>query len=180
MTQLCWKTCGPETTYEPVIQVRLTTKTNLATRVLMACAVNDGITLKSAEIAEACNASPNHLLQVVNALQANGFVTTIRGRGGGLRLTRSAAQISIGEVFRIFEAGLPFAECFDPDTNTCPLSQVCRLRGYVSRAVEAFYHELDMVTLADLTKGNCGLAALLAVPETLRGMCRDKAATAAL
>jgi len=157
--------------------MRLTTKTNLAARVLMACAANDGVTLRSAEIARKCNASPNHLLQVVNALQARGFVETIRGRSGGLRLARAPDRISIGEVFRVFEAGLPFAECFDPQTNTCPLAATCRLRGYVSRAVEAFYHELDMVTLADLVTGNCGLIALLEVSGTLRRDCLEAALT---
>ncbi len=88
-------------------------------------------TLRSAEIAQACNASLNHLLQVVNALQTIGFVETIRGRSGGLRLTRPPAQISIGELFRVFEAGVPFAECFSSETNTCPLSSTCRLRGFV-------------------------------------------------
>lgn len=153
--------------------MRLTTKTNLAARVLMACAVNEGRTLRSVEIADACNASLNHLLLVVGALQTHGFVETIRGRNGGLRLARAPAQISIGEVFRVFEAGVPFAECFAPDTNTCPLSAACRLRSFVSRAVEAFYHELDMVTLADLTKGNCGLAELLAVRDSLSGACTN-------
>jgi Rrf2 family transcriptional regulator, nitric oxide-sensitive transcriptional repressor len=153
--------------------MRLTTKTNLAARVLMACAVNEGITLRSSEIAESCNASLNHLLQVVNALQTHGFVETIRGRSGGLRLARPAAQISMGAVFRVFESGTPFAECFAPETNTCPLPETCRLRGYVARAVEAFYHEMDMVTLEDLTKGNCGLAALLAVPESLHRGCAE-------
>lgn len=151
--------------------MRLTIKTNLAARVLMACAVNDGTKLRSIQIAEACNASLNHLLQVVSALQAHGFVETIRGRNGGLRLARLPAEISIGEVFRIFEAGVPFAECFAPETNTCPLSASCRLRSFVSRAIEAFYHELDMVTLEDLTKGNCALTALLSVPDTLRRTC---------
>jgi len=153
--------------------MRLTTKTNLAARVLMACAVNEGVTLRTSEIAQRCNASLNHLLQVVNALQAKGFVETLRGRSGGLRLSRPAAQISMGEVFRLFEAGVPFAECFAPETNTCPLSKTCRLRSYVSRAIEAFYHELDMVTLEDLTKGNCGLQALLAVPDGLRRSCAE-------
>lgn len=155
--------------------MRLTTKTNLAARVLMACAVNDGVTLRSAEIARTCNASTNHLLQVVNALQAHGFVETLRGRSGGLRLARPAARISIGAVFRLFEGGTPFAECFDPDANTCPLSTTCRLRTYIARAVEAFYHEMDMVTLDDLTRGNCGLAALLAVPDSLRHNCAEVA-----
>ena len=155
--------------------MRLTTKTNLAARVLMACAVNEGITLRSAEIADTCNASLNHLLQVVNALQAHGFIETLRGRSGGLRLARPPAQISIGAVFRVFEAGTPFAECFAPETNTCPLSETCRLRTYVARAVEAFYHEMDMVTLEDLTKGNCGLSALLALPDSLRRGCEEVA-----
>jgi Rrf2 family transcriptional regulator, nitric oxide-sensitive transcriptional repressor len=151
--------------------MRLTTKTNIAVRVLMACAVNENIILRSAEIATACNASLNHLLQVVNALQSHGFVDTTRGRSGGLRLSRAATKISIGDVFRALESGVPFAECFAPETNTCPLAATCRLRGYLQRAVEAFYHELDMVTLDDLTRGNCGLTALLEVPDNLRRNC---------
>ncbi len=155
--------------------MRLTTKTNLAARVLMACAINDGITLRSAEIAKSCNASLNHLLQVVNALQTSGFIETIRGRSGGLHLSRPPGQISMGAVFRVFEAGTPFAECFAPKTNTCPLPEVCRLRAFVARAVEAFYHELDLITLEDLTKGNCGLSALLSVSDTLRQRCNEVA-----
>lgn len=151
--------------------MRLTTKTNLAARVLMACAFNRGKTLRTSEIAQVSNASLNHLLQVVNGLQAHGFIETQRGRHGGLRLARAPEQISMGSVFRVFEAGHPFAECFDAETNTCPLSTECRLRGYIARAVEAFYHELDMVTLEDLTRGNCGLEALLNVPETLSNTC---------
>ncbi|MBE2278132.1 MAG: Rrf2 family transcriptional regulator [Rhodobacteraceae bacterium] len=151
--------------------MRLQLRTNLAIRVLMACAVNDGRTVRTAEIAGHCNASLNHMLQVVSLLQARGFVTTLRGRSGGLRLARPMEEISVGKVFRLFEAGVPFAECFDPATNTCPLSPECRMRGYISRAVEAFFHELDMVTLADLVKGNCGLSALLDIGEGLRGAC---------
>ena len=141
--------------------MRLTTRTNLATRILMFCAVNDGVTVRTSDIATKCNASVNHLLQVVNLLQSNGFVETLRGRSGGLRLTRAMEDISIGQIFRIFEAGVPFAECFAEESNTCPLSTTCRLRGFIARAVESFYHELDMITLADLVKGNCGLAAIL-------------------
>ncbi len=151
--------------------MRLTTKTNLAARVLMACAFNRGKTLRTSDIAQVSNASLNHLLQVVNSLQAYGFIETLRGRHGGLRLSRAPEQISMGSVFRVFEAGHPFAECFDAETNTCPLSTECRLRGYIARAVEAFYHELDMVTLEDLTRGNCGLEALLNVPESLSNTC---------
>lgn len=151
--------------------MRLTTRTNLATRVLMFCAVNEGETVRTSDIADRCNASVNHLLQVVNLLQNNGFVETLRGRAGGLRLTRPMDDISIGAVFRVFEGGMPFAECFDAASNTCPLTATCRLKAYLTRAVEAFYHELDQVTLADLVMGNCGLQALLEMAP-VRAQCR--------
>lgn len=108
------------------------------------------------------------MLQVVGLLQAHGFVTTTRGRTGGLCLAGSPAEISIGEVFRVFEADVPFAECFARGANTCPLTACCRLWIYLTRALDAFYHELDMVTLEDLVKGNCGLAALLALSPAAR------------
>ena len=141
--------------------MRLTTRTNLAARVLMACAVNEGMVLRSADIAARSNSSLNHILQVVNLLQEHGFIETIRGRSGGLRLARAASDIGIGDVFRLFEGKIAFAECFDPAANTCPLWQNCRLKGFLTRALDAFFMELDMVTLADLVAGNCGLNALL-------------------
>lgn len=141
--------------------MRLTTRTNLAVRILMMCAVNETRTVRTADIARSCNASLNHLLHVVSALQALGFLETIRGRGGGLRLAVPGHLISIGAVFRLFEAGVPVAECFDPETNTCPLAGACRLKTYIAVATEAFYHELDQICLDDLVIGNCGLEALL-------------------
>ncbi|MBR9651417.1 RrF2 family transcriptional regulator [Thalassovita aquimarina] len=146
--------------------MRLTTRTNLAARVLMACAANPDRLIRTAEIAGICNSSAHHVAVVVQRLHAEGYLSTLRGRSGGLRLARQADQVSIGAVFRLFEADIPFAECFDTENNTCPLTETCRLRGYVQRAVEAFYHELDMVTLEDLVRGNCGLIDLLAMqPE---------------
>jgi len=152
--------------------MRLTTRTNLAIRILMACGVNEGMKVRTSEIADKCNASAHHLSQVVNVLNANGYVETIRGRSGGLHLARPMDQISIGEVFRLFEAGLPFAECFDAQSNSCPLSTACRLRNYITRALDAFYHEMDMVTLADLVKGNCGLSALLNMAPQISSTCK--------
>lgn len=141
--------------------MRLTTRTNLAVRVLMSCAVNDGATLRTQDVARRCNASVNHMFQVVNLLQEHGFIQTLRGRSGGIRLALPMDRISVGRVFRLFESGVPFAECFDAENNSCPLVADCRLRGFIAAAVEAFYHELDMVTLADLIRGNCGLEAML-------------------
>ncbi|WP_417258844.1 Rrf2 family transcriptional regulator [Celeribacter sp.] len=145
--------------------MRVTIRTNLAIRVLMACAVNTGHMVRRTEIAQATNASENHLAQVVHLLAAEGFIKTIRGRAGGVELARPAAEISVGEVFRHFEAGTPFAECFDGAENTCPLKDVCRLRDALLAGLAAFYDVLDNLTVDDLVHDNDGLAALLQMPD---------------
>ena len=141
--------------------MRLTIRTNLAMRTLMFCAVNNGRIVRKHDVAAACNASENHLAQVVNTLAQEGFIETQRGRAGGLRLARPMADISVGEVLRSFEGALPFAECFSATENTCPLAGVCRLNATLCKALEAFYATLDSVTIADLIRDNAPLRAVL-------------------
>jgi Rrf2 family transcriptional regulator, nitric oxide-sensitive transcriptional repressor len=156
--------------------MRLTTRTNLALRALMFCAVNDGRIVRKQEVAELCNVSENHLAQVINGLSRKGFVTTLRGRNGGLKLARPMSRINIGQVARAFEGGVPLAECFAAGRNFCPLSSACRLREALARAVEAFYATLDELTLADLVECNDALHAILTLPEDFRGCPRALAA----
>ena len=151
--------------------MRVTKRTNIAMRVLMYCAANPGRLVTKHEIAQRCNASENHLAQVINQLAQMGFLHTQRGRNGGLELGRPAEDIVIGDIFRALEQPVPLAECFADVDNTCPLTGVCRLRSYVTRALEAFYHELDMVTLDDLVRGNCGLVELLSAGPHLPDSC---------
>ncbi len=143
--------------------MRLTTRTNLAMRTLMFCAVNQGRIVRRQEVAAACNASENHLAQVIHLLAQKKFLRTIRGRAGGLMLGRAPESITVGEVFRTFEAPLPFAECFAGDANQCPLFAACRLKCLLSDALAAFYAKLDEVTVVDLVEENCDLQFILKV-----------------
>ncbi|MBE3636957.1 Rrf2 family transcriptional regulator [Mangrovicoccus algicola] len=141
--------------------MRLTLRTNLAMRTLMFCAVNDGRTVRKAEVARACNASENHLAHVIVLLGQQGVIRTTRGRNGGLRLARPPGEIDIGAVIRALESSVPFAECFEGAENHCPIAEHCRLRGVLGRAVEAFYAALDGIALSELTTANPGLSAVL-------------------
>jgi Rrf2 family nitric oxide-sensitive transcriptional repressor len=145
--------------------MRLTTRTNLAMRTLMYCAVNSDRLVRKADVATACHASLNHLGLVINQLGQGGFITTSRGRNGGIRLARPAQAISLGAVCRYMEADVPFAECFPGGENLCPLTACCRLRGVLGDAIEAFYATLDGVTLDDITRDNAGLVRLLALQD---------------
>lgn len=143
--------------------MRLTIRTNLAMRALMTCAINPDRVLRKSEIAAACGASEAHLGAVINQLAKTGFIETLRGRGGGIRLKFPPDAISVGRVFRIFEANTPFAECFSAQNNHCPIASACKLRTSLDIALDAFYSTLDSVTLADLTCGNTGLERLLSL-----------------
>jgi len=146
--------------------MRLTIRTNLALRTLMVCAVNPDKIVRKSDVATLINASENHLAQVVNQLGQLGFIATLRGRHGGFSLAKQPKDITVGGVFRAFEADLPFIECFSTE-NTCPLKGVCRMAGHLQAAIDAFYASLDAVTLEDLTDCNDGLEALLSLdPRT--------------
>lgn len=144
--------------------MRLTIRTNLAMRVLMTCAVNPGKSVTKSEIAEKCNASKNHLGQVIRQLGRLGYVRAMRGRNGGMYLAMPADEIRVGAVFRVFESDLPFAECFDEKENNCPLIDSCWLRPALHMAVESFYETLDGIRLSDLVEGNGKLEDLLIMP----------------
>lgn len=143
--------------------MRLTTRTNLAMRTLMVCAANPGQIVRKHEVAETCAASENHLAQVIHLLAQKGFLKTIRGRSGGLMLGRKAEDICVGDVFRAFEAVLPFTECFAGGETTCPLAGACQLKCVLSEALDAFYARLDRTSIADLIGDNADLTDLLKV-----------------
>ncbi len=145
--------------------MRITKRTNIAIRILMFCGANAGRLVTKSEIAECCNASENHLAQVINQLGQLGYLRTQRGRNGGIALAREMSDIMIGDVFRALESGVPLAECFADVDNTCPLVDACRLRMAIADAAEAFYTHLDGVTLDALVCGNDRLFEIM-VPAT--------------
>lgn len=129
----------------------------------MFCAVNAGRTVRKSEIAETCNASENHLAQVIHKLSLAGFITTVRGRTGGLHLRRAPETVGIGEVVRCFEGAVPLTQCMEKGGSACPLAGCCTLKCAFAEALDAFYASLDRLTLADLVENNIDLNRLLKV-----------------
>lgn len=143
--------------------MQLTVRSNHAMRLLMYCAVNNGRVASVPEIAAACNMSEGHLGKIANTLAGFGYIETVRGRRGGVRLARPAEDLNVGDIVRTTEFGRCLVECLDPETNTCPLIEVCRFRSIIGRALESFLSVLDGYTLADLVASRADLRAVLGI-----------------
>jgi Rrf2 family nitric oxide-sensitive transcriptional repressor len=140
--------------------VKLTTFTDYSLRVLIYVAAAPAGRATIAEVAQAFGISENHLVKVVHLLGREGILVNTRGRGGGLALSRPAADINVGAVIRVTEGGDFPAECFRED-NTCSIAPVCRLAGVLDEALKAFYRVLDAHTLADLVSNRERLVSIL-------------------
>ena len=136
--------------------MRLTDYTDYTLRVLMFCALNPERSVTIAELAASHAVSKNHLMKIVNDLARQGLLQTTRGRGGGLRLLKAAADINIGDVVRQSETDFRMVECFDASHNACTLTAQCQLKLVIRSALQGFLAELDKVTLADITQPKLG------------------------
>lgn len=136
--------------------MKLTRYTDYALRVLIYLALNQNRQCSIAEIANGYGVSQNHLMKVVQQLAREGLVASMRGRGGGLKLGRSPADIRIGPVVRLTEPDMDLAEC-----GKCVISGVCGLTSVFGRATSAFLDVLDRVTLEDVTRSGDRLHAFL-------------------
>jgi len=102
------------------------------------------------DVANIHKLSKPHIVKIVHELGKAGFLETVRGRYGGFRLARPAEDIKVGDVVRLTEGPLDVVECFNPETNSCPLIGVCKLSTAMKKATEAFMDVLDDLTVADI------------------------------
>jgi len=129
--------------------MRLTSMTDYSMRLLMYLGQHSGRLCTIAEIAHVHGISEPHLMKVTHRLAQAGWVTTLRGKNGGMRLARSPAEIPLGAVVRDMENDLAVVECLGGQPN-CTLTGVCKLTGIMYGALEKFLAHLDAHTLADI------------------------------
>jgi len=141
--------------------MKLTAFTDYSLRVLIYLAARPGRRATIAEIARAFDVKENHLTKVVHHLGKAGFLANVRGKSGGLDLARDPRRIVVGAVVRETEGVAVPAECFGDEPRYCRIVQVCRLRGVMQEAVDAFYLVLDGYTLDDLVENRRALAEIV-------------------
>lgn len=131
----------------PDCGMRLTRYTDYALRVLLYLAERPERLCAIAEIATAHAVSRNHLMKVVHDLGKAGYVESVRGRHGGMRLSRSSDAINVGAVIREMEGDFALVDC-----GSCIIARRCGLQGALGEAMGAFLAVLDGYSLADLSR----------------------------
>ena len=138
--------------------MQLTRHTDFSLRVLIYLSLNkSGELVTINEISEHFEILKNHLTKVVNHLAQKGFVETVRGKNGGLRLASPPANIKLGDVIRSMEINLEVVDCSKP---LCPLINNCKLKRILNEAKQAFLKTLDNYTIEDLNEE----------PETIKNL----------
>ena len=129
--------------------MHITRYTDYSLRVLIYLAAEGDRLTTIQEIADSYEISKNHLMKVVHQLNKKGYIETIRGKKGGMRLHMASEAINIGVLVRETEQDLNIVECFS-SRNGCKITPVCGLKSMFNEALNAFLSVLDQYTLADV------------------------------
>lgn len=135
--------------------MKLTLFTDYSMRVLLYLGARPDRLCSIGEVAQAYRISQNHLMKVVNQLARSGYIESVRGRAGGIRLGKLPEEINIGGLVRQTEEGFDLVDC-----GSCIVAPACGLTGVLKEALSAFLQVLDRYTLADLLTRRMELALL--------------------
>ncbi|MEQ9546803.1 MAG: Rrf2 family transcriptional regulator [Marinobacter sp.] len=131
--------------------MHITRYTDYSMRVLIYLAVQSDRLATIQEIADSYDISKNHLMKVVHQLNKKGYIETIRGKKGGIRLHLAPEEINVGVLVRETEQDMNIVECFSSG-NACRITPVCGLKSMFAEALKAFLETLDKYTLADVVQ----------------------------
>lgn len=142
------------------------------------------------DIALRYDISKSHLTKIIHQLGQLGYIDSVRGKNGGIRLARAPEDINLGVLIKKIEPDFELVECFAPpsldnknthsqdvdlkklplilleetmdrDKSGCIISPVCQLKNVFSEALTAFIAVLERYTLADIIANKDELSALL-------------------
>jgi len=147
--------------------MRLTSFTDYSLRVLIYLGLHEAKLVTIRQVSDAFGISENHLMKVIYKLSTLGYVESVRGRGGGIRLAGTPEETRLGHLVRQVEPDFTIVECFDGQhRQECVIDSSCHLRAVLGKALDAFLAELDRHTLADLLRNPNKLRSLLRIGAT--------------
>lgn len=127
--------------------MQLTKHTDYAFRVLIYLEGMEEERTTIQTISDFYDLSKTHMMKVVNELSNKGWVDSIRGKNGGIRLGVAAEDINLRAVLELMESNLDPINC---DLPLCHLKSVCRLKPVLLQAQSEYLKHLGKYSLADI------------------------------
>lgn len=131
--------------------MQITKFSDIALRAMMAVALDPDRLFSIRELSNRFRVSNNHMVKVVHSLVGSGYLRSVRGRNGGIKIARLPSDITLGEIVRSTETTTRIIDC---KTADCPLFPECNLQGILNEANDAFYASLDQYFLSDVASSN--------------------------
>ena len=127
------------------VGMKITRYTDYALRVMVYLANAPEGLVAIHTLAQACDAPENHIMKVTPTLVRGGFVKSMRGRGGGLKLARPPEEIRLGDIVQVTEGKLDLGDCAE-----CTLTDCCKVKRALAQAGDAFLAALNEYRLSDM------------------------------
>lgn len=151
--------------------MRLNKSTGDAIRILIACARAEGALVKVVDLSATLDITMQNVFKIVHILSKSGLTAAVRGRHGGIRLSRSANEIFIGDIVRAMEQTESASDVDKQDEDAPSAADVTRV---LDDALEAFIAVLDRHSLADMVAREASQTAATK-PTSPRGRAPAKA-----
>jgi Rrf2 family protein len=150
--------------------LKISQKLEYAMRAMMELAMRrDGGSLVPArEIATSQQIPLRFLEQQLGALHKAGLVESFRGAGGGCRLAKDPAEITVAEIADAIEGQLYPMFCLEPTDHTCFADSRCGLQGFWGEVARAIQRVFEETSVADLVSRHPQVAGpMIFTPEQL-------------
>ncbi|MBP9777607.1 MAG: Rrf2 family transcriptional regulator [Rickettsiaceae bacterium] len=134
--------------------MQLTKFTDYSLRCLIFLSQQQDRLVSIKHISEYYNISYEHLTKVVYKLTSLGYVESKKGKNGGVKIIDKTIGVSLGDLIVKLEPNMNIVECFNNQTNTCRITNTCRLKHYLHDANKAFISSLNKHTLKDAAQNN--------------------------
>ena len=135
--------------------MKISTRGRYAIRVMLDLAEhNTGEYIPLMDIAKRQEISEKYLEAIVASLSKNGFVRSLRGKGGGYQLLRAPEEYTVGSILRLTEGSLAPVACLDDHPNQCERAATCKTLQMWEGFYKLINEYFDGITLEDLLEQN--------------------------
>ena len=123
--------------------------TDYSFRILIYLGNNQNKLFTVDELSKILNLSTHHIKKIIYKLAKNGYISSSKGRNGGIKLELDPKSINLGKLLEITEDNLNILECFSTN-NTCGFNNNCKLKPVINNALNSFVCEFYKYTLEDI------------------------------